>query len=235
MRRPSLWVALPAVREAMPADALDSLPAEDRKLLHGYLDAKTFVIGAGFAADIDWAEDLGLRRAHLTPQLVLSEAAWVVVNSGFRFEVVKKIWPGLRIAFAEFIPEQVTAACVPAASHHLNHLPKLKAIVDIAAEVRCDCPGIIADADDPPKLQRLPFIGKVTCYHLAKLLGADVVKPDVHLTRAAAAAGRDPKSLCEMLGSLVGDRATTVDSVLWRWGQQKRAKAEDWERLFHLP
>jgi hypothetical protein len=83
-------------------------------------------------------------------------------------------------------------------------------------------------------LTRLPYIGKITCYHLAKLLGADVVKPDVHLTRAAHAAGKaSALALCETVRDEIGERLTVIDSVFWRYGEQQIARGwPSWELLF---
>src|SRR5204862_28581 len=48
-------------------------------------------------------------------------------------------------------------------------------------------------AHGPTWLTRCPYIGPVTCWHLAKNVGMDVVKPDRHLVRMAQASGaRDP-------------------------------------------
>ena len=212
-------------------EALSLLPAKDRALLCGYLTASRLITDAGYGCDIDWAESLGCKK--LTPQEVMSECAWVVVNSGFRFAVVRKLWPGLRVAFHDFDPALVDGSCVEPARRHLGHMGKLKAIVAIAAEVRRDCAAIVADAREPKKLMRLPYIGKITCYHLAKVLGADVVKPDVHLTRAAAAVATTPDELCRSIGALTGDRVTVVDSVLWRYGEQRVARGwADWPQLW---
>lgn len=206
------------------------LPERDRLLLVGYLTAKEFVVRAGFASDIDWAENL--RFVQLTPGYVMRETAWVIVNSGFRFQVARKLWPALEDAFNGFDPERIDERCRPGALRVLNYPRKIDAIIQMACLVR-DCFDIIVEhRADVDYLRSLPFIGPVTCYHLAKLLGADVVKPDVHLVRASTAAEMEPQALCNLLGSLTGDRATTVDSVLWRWAEQKQAKLEDWMLLF---
>ena len=67
-------------------------------------------------------------------------------------------------------------------------------------------------------IQTLPFMGPATSYHLAKNIGLDVVKPDRHLLRMAAAVGYDsPSLLCEDIAASVGDRVSVVDVVLWRF------------------
>ncbi len=52
---------------------------------------------------------------------------------------------------------------------------------------------------DPDKLGKLPYIGKVTCYHLARNIGIlNVIKPDLHLVRMAKHWGfSSPLELCE--------------------------------------
>jgi hypothetical protein len=224
----------PTIPDPSPGSCLPDialLPPADRRLLAGYLQAKQFICAAGHGDDIEWAEGLG--RILPNPIYVMREAAWVVLNSGFRYEVVLKMWPRLSAAFHGFDPAKITDACKPAALKVLHYQKKIDAIVAIAMVVREDLDGLLRDRHEPEKLCRLPFIGPVTCYHLAKLLGADTVKPDVHLTRAAKAAGTTPQELCRLLGCLTGDRVTTADSVLWRWGQLKRAREEDWAGLWN--
>ena len=63
-------------------------------------------------------------------------------------------------------------------------------------------------------LTGLPWIGSITCWHLAKNYGHDCAKPDRHLVRIAGAEGVNP--LCERLSHETGDRVATVDLVLWR-------------------
>lgn len=71
-------------------------------------------------------------------------------------------------------------------------------------------------AADPLEFLGLPFIGKVTKYHLARNLGMDFAKPDRHLTRIAAKYNTNVHELCRALSLESGDRIGTVDVVLWR-------------------
>ena len=169
------------------------------ELLRGYLDAKLKVIEAGYENDIAWAE--GLEHVEPDAQYLMCEAAWVIINSDFRYAVARRLWP----------------------------------IVELAAILRREGhERIVAEAQDPPKLTRLPWIGKITCWHLAKVLGADVIKPDVHLTRAAKWAGFETAvGLCKAIRDLGGDRLTVIDSVLWRYGEQQEVrKWPSWEQLW---
>jgi len=62
----------------------------------------------------------------------------------------------------------------------------------------------------------LPWVGSVTKFHLAKNLGADVAKPDVHLNRLAEPSGETAQELCGRLAKETGYRSATVDLILWR-------------------
>lgn len=67
-------------------------------------------------------------------------------------------------------------------------------------------------------LRCFPMIGPVTCFHLARNLGMDAVKPDRHLVRMSGTLGcRDPLEMCSVVAEHTGERIGVVDVVLWRW------------------
>jgi len=205
---------------------------DNRTLVRGYLRAKGYVIAARFEGDISWAEQLLLVRPNAVD--VLRETAWVIVCSGFRALVARKMWPGLTEAYHQWDPTKVDRWCVERARRTLGHRGKLKAIVKVAETIRTEGhERIVADAAHPERLQRLPWVGPITCYHLAKLLGQDVVKPDIHLQRAAkAAAVASPLELATRVKRATGDPLTVIDSVLWRYGEQRRLQGwPSWEEL----
>lgn len=206
------------------------------ELLGSYLEAKHRVIEAGYEDDISWAE--GLEHVEPDAEYVVREVAWVIVNSGFRFQVARKLWPRISQAFCNWELARIDESCVIEALGVLNHVGKMNAIWTIAKLVREDgIEQILADAREPMKLCRLPWIGKITCWHLAKVLGADVIKPDVHLNRAAKAAGFDTAiGLCKAIRERTGmpaERLTVIDSVLWRYGEQLVARGwSSWDKLW---
>lgn len=65
-------------------------------------------------------------------------------------------------------------------------------------------------------LERLPWIGPITKYHLAKNFGLDYCKPDRWLVRIATSYETTPEELCGRLAKETGDRIGTVDYVIWR-------------------
>ena len=64
--------------------------------------------------------------------------------------------------------------------------------------------------------ETLPWIGPITKFHLAKNLGSNVAKPDVHMLRLAKLSGTTAQELCERLSRETGYRAATIDLILWR-------------------
>ena len=64
--------------------------------------------------------------------------------------------------------------------------------------------------------ETLPWIGPITKFHLAKNLGSNVAKPDVHMLRLAKRSGTAAQELCERLSRETGYRAATIDLILWR-------------------
>lgn len=194
-----------------------------RSLAELYLNAKRFVLEAGFEAEVAWQENACWTP--LTEHRFLSEAAWVVLSSGMRESVVRAVFPAIAAAFAGFSTASEAAAAVKKgrtkALRVFRHAGKIDAIIAIVAHVndiglaavshRLACEGATY-------LRTLPYIGPVTVYHLAKNLGQDVAKPDRHLVRIAHACGyNDPQILCRQLGDFVGDPVPVVDIVLWRF------------------
>lgn len=203
------------------------------RLSVGYIVATGLVQAAGYIDDIIWAEDLA--KVKPDARYVMLEGSWVILNSGFRYVVARKLWPGIREAFNDFEPGRINPSCVHRALQVFRSRPKIAAMWELCRIVQAEgIARILADAQEPPRLCWLPYIGQVTCWHFAKVLGADVVKPDVHLTRAAAAAGMSaPLALCQAIQEDTGDRLTVIDSVLWRYGEQQKARGwPDWVGLW---
>jgi hypothetical protein len=104
---------------------------------------------------------------------------------------------------------------------HSETRPKLGAIV--AAALHVNRQGFAAFkqavlAAPLTELQRLPYIGPVTVWHLAKNLGLDVAKPDRHLTRVSLALGfHDAEQFCTAIAKVIGERRKVVDLIVWRY------------------
>lgn len=208
-------------------------PRRDRQigtsqLLEAYLTAHELVVASGFAAEIDWQDGQCLDA--VSESDFLREAAWVILSAGMRETVVRGRFGRVTTAFYDWQSADVIARrrdqCIRRASVAFNHVGKLSAIGDVAirlAEVGFEVFRDRLRSDGLNELQRLPFIGPVTRYHLAKNLGLDVVKPDRHLVRMAHAAGFDePEAMCRIVAEVTGDRLATIDIVLWRFATLER-------------
>jgi hypothetical protein len=195
---------------------------ERRAALEFYVGAKERVVRAGFGWQIDWQEQLTLER--VDERHVLREQAWVVLSSGMREAVVAGLFDRVSRAFFDWEADAIQknpTRCVARALAAFSHPGKMTAIAANCAMFTNQ--GLEAwkhalRVYGPTWLTRFRYIGPVTCWHLAKNVGLDVVKPDRHLMRMARASGRrDPTALCALFASVTGDRLAVVDLVLWRY------------------
>jgi hypothetical protein len=192
-------------------------------LAKAYLNSKQMVLAAGFGDEIIWQKNLRLDA--FTEHELLRETAWVILSAGMREAVIRKKFPEISEAFFLWKSARVisdhASVCESTALKTFNHRKKIGAIIDVAR--RIDASGfdkmkaeIVADALGT--LQKFPFIGQITVYHLAKNLGANVAKPDRHLTKLAWACGfSDVQDFCQIIAAEVGDTVSEVDIVLWRF------------------
>jgi hypothetical protein len=200
----------------VPSDRMEALA-------HGYLDAKAILVRSGFVDEIDWQESRC--SADVTERELLSEAAWVVLNSGMRESVVRGLFPRIGVAFYEFRSASLivlrASACRRKARRVFDHPAKIGAIIEFARMTDQLGMSVLMDrlrAEGPEFLCSLPFFGPATSRHLGKSLGLDIAKPDRHLSRLAKATGfTDAQGLCEALASITGDRVAVIDLVLWRY------------------
>lgn len=168
-----------------------------------YGELRAAVIAAGYGDEIEWAQ--GLQPPSCGYDLAC-EAIWVILNSGMRYRIARRIWERLKPHLDGGGP----------AGQVFGHKGKAAAIDAIWG--RCDelLEAFRAAEDKVAWCQTLPWIGPITKFHLAKNLGVDCAKPDRHLERIAVAAGLDVHGLCAELAAASGDRVATVDMVLWR-------------------
>jgi hypothetical protein len=195
----------------------------DKYWVDAYRWAKEYVIAQGYSAEIRWQCEASFEA--ITESQFLSEAAWVILSCGMRETVISRKFPLLSTAFLEWDSSGAILRrkrnCRDAALRIFAHEQKIDAILRIIEVVRNEGleemkKGIRSSG--VAYLQRFPFLGPATSYHLAKNLGIDVVKPDRHLLRITAIAGFDsPERFCRYISDAVGDKSSVVDVVLWRF------------------
>jgi endonuclease III len=161
------------------------------------------VVDAGYGSEIIWQESC---YKPFDSKDFMREYIWVVLSAGMKNQVVQMIEQ--RIYNAHNNGEPLGSV--------FKHKGKVKAIEFMFENHE----RIFKEYQEAPNcldyLESLPFIGKITKYHLAKNLGEDVVKPDRHLVRIARSYNTTPQALCEKLSKETGYMKATVDLILWR-------------------
>lgn len=188
-----------------------------------YLIAKEIVIKDGYGKELEWQKKVSLDN--LTESHFLRESAWVILSSGIKESVIRKVFPKISEVFFNWkSSEEISqnqSTCLKSALNHFNHYQKIKAIIEIAkkiAEVGFDDSLKSLETRGISYIKEFPFMGPATSHHLAKNIGFDVAKPDRHLLRVANTAGyTTPAELCLDLSKIVGDDTRTIDLVIWRY------------------
>lgn len=158
---------------------------------------------AGYAEDYNWSETLG---PPADADRFATAAVYVICNSGMHYRVAQDI----------FVRCMASLRRRGSVRRVFGHPGKAKAIGSIWRE-REQLFAAYQSADDKVEFcQSLPWIGPVTSHHLAKDLGVDVAKPDVHLARLARRDKTSVARLCTKLAKQTGYRLATIDTVLWR-------------------
>ena len=168
------------------------------------------------------------------------EFTWVVHASGFSAKAVGKFFPKLLLAYGHWeelaernfdeVMERMTPMCKnrqkAKAIHSMSVMMKKSLTESLSSGITF---GIWWDTfkkdklSSPELLAQLPYIGKVTCFHLARNLGLlEFVTPDLHLVRMAKHWGfPNPTSMCESIQKehtrVTGEKMPLgiVDLVLW--------------------
>lgn len=203
-------------------------PMSSCELTSVYLRAKEHVLNAGYGEEVEWQTNVDFDE--VTESDFLKETAWVILSAGFRESVVRRCFAKVSDAFlgwhdAKRIYEQ-REECLSKALKIFANQQKMEAIAEVVRRVAENGIEIIKEqirVDGISVLERLPYIGPVTSYHLAKNLGLAAVKPDRHLVRIADASGyRSAHEMCSRISEAVGDSLSVVDLVLWRYATLNR-------------
>lgn len=192
-------------------------------VIAAYRRAKDLVLRAGFGEEISWQTSVNL--SGITESDFLREHAWVTLSAGMKERVVRNLFQAISSSFYYWESARVIAGneprCRRLALTHFNNIRKIEAIIVTARSISSKGFNSFKQAlcqDALGTLQSLPYIGPVTCYHLAKNIGLQVAKPDRHLTRLAYSVGySDVQLFCKHISLQSGDSIPVVDIVLWRF------------------
>jgi len=203
--------------------ATNSSRVDRDQLATAYLAAKSFLLQAGFASEIDYQEECSI--ASTGEADFLREGAWVILSSGMRESVIRGKFAEVSAAFghwrsATWITRRA-GTCRRRAIRAFAHAGKVEAIIKLADRVgQSGIDEVLRQVETMgvAYLRTFPFMGPATSCHFAKNLGLDVVKPDRHLVRVSAAAGFDSAwDFCNAIGEVVGEKRSVVDLVIWRY------------------
>jgi len=161
------------------------------------------VIAAGHGDDIEWAENL---KPPANADDFAAEIIFVICNSGMKHTVARRIY--------DRVMEGMRMGQVVQAS--FKHPGKCAAIAEIWRLRRSMFRRYCSAHDKLAFIEGLPWIGKITKYHVAKNFGLQYAKPDVHLTRLAKTFNTTPQAMCEVIAKRAGYKIATVDTLLWR-------------------
>jgi hypothetical protein len=152
---------------------------------------------------------------------------------------VRRIFSKISICFLDWSSATAIndrrAICVATALDVFRSKTKIGAIAECAAIISQK--GFFSThaeiSNDPiNQLQRFPFIGKITAFHLAKNLGFDFPKPDRHLQRLCARHGySDVQKFCSAIADVAGDTVRNIDTLLWRISEMGLADKIDFPSL----
>jgi len=156
----------------------------------------------------------------VTPSDFWAEYIWCVYASGFNAKVLSQKFNGLMSAYGPWDWVQSVAVLWPRVKKVIANEKKFTAVLECRAILKKIGWDAFKEAfcTTPEALGVLPFIGKITKYHLARNIGMDCVKPDLHLVRLAKHYEfPSPEAMCEFLAGLSGERIGVVDLILWSY------------------
>jgi hypothetical protein len=189
----------------MPKKALS--PARRRSRPHltlaQFRELEAVLRARGYNDMITWSETV---MPPTEARTFAREAIYVICNSGMNFITANGIyWKCIRA-----LNQRQSSSTVfghPGKTKAIDYIWKHRKILFAAFEIA---------ENKLAYCHTLPFIGDITKHHLAKNLGLDTIKPDVHLMRLAQAERVSPMALCARLAYQTGYRQSTIDSILWR-------------------
>lgn len=157
----------------------------------------------GHGAAIAWSEALS---APATADAFALEVIHVILNAGMKASVAALIMARCMRALRDGTP----------VADVYGHPGKAAAVETVWRDREQLFAGFIAADDKLAFCKALPWLGPITQFHLAKNLGEDFIKPDVHLVRLARYHDVTPFELCDHLAAVSGYRVGTIDTILWR-------------------
>lgn len=183
-----------------------------------------------FPEELEWAKEISPNTfKFLKSKTFLSEYCWVVYASGFKVEIIESKFPELKIAFKNFDIDLLSRMrSVKQALKIFNNENKancfLKGSKAIYEEGFSNFKKNLKN-DGIDYLEKLPGIGPITKFHLAKNIGlVDIEKPDIWLVRVAEEYNSTVTEVVDFLSKKNKLSRHVVDVILWRYLAEKGLK-----------
>jgi len=151
------------------------------------------------------------------------EYVWVIFTSGFKARYVKKHWDEIREMTFDFDPhrtkkktfEELREQSPNKNTNKLNALLRGSAIVTEKWWKKIQSDPIQEKVMF--ELRKLPFIGKVTIFHIMRNIGFDFFKPDTHIENLAEILGIEDKEMFKIIHQNRDFKYFgVIDYILWQ-------------------
>jgi len=166
-----------------------------------------FIKNSEFANEMEWQNKLEFEDVNI--KQFFEEFVWVVLSAGISNAAALSMFQNFKQTFDPTV---------------IAHPSKRAAIIKgLNSQVKWfnEMKSKKTEREVVEYFGTLPWIGKITKYHLAKNLGIDCVKPDRHLVLLAKKFKWDnPRIMCEWLGERFNMKLRVIDVMLWRYCNQ---------------
>ena len=180
--------------------------------------AFALVIDSGYAWEIDFVKAIPPPE-NQTAENFFRQYLWVIVNAGKKEQVVRKhvIEPFWNAMDGDGTLEGF--GFEKTSPFDLIPIRKKREAAIYVYNNRASLFREFLDSKDRLAfLDSLPFIAETTARHMARNLGMDCAKPDVHLRRLAAVWGfKHPDDLVVEIQKFTDMRIGVIDVLLWRY------------------
>jgi hypothetical protein len=179
---------------------------------------------ANFADELEWAYSISPETfRNLRSKRFLSEYCWVVYASGFRVSTIESIFPNLQTAFKDFeLKSLAQMRSIKPVLSIFNNERKASSFLEGSKLIAKEGFSVFKkrlQKEGVDTLEKLPGIGPITKFHLAKNIGlVDEAKPDIWLVRTAEASSSTVEELAAFLSEKFCMSRHAVDVILWRYG-----------------
>jgi hypothetical protein len=163
------------------------------------------VVLAGYEDEIEWVKNI-LPFENCTPEHFFKQYIWCVLNLGVREQT-------MRAEYEKFL-ETLDVNTI-----HNRFKTKKRLATQAGIDNFVRWFGELKCAKDPiAYLKTLPLIGDTTKWHLARNIGIDCVKPDIHIKRLVAFYGyNSPTEMCKVIQQITPEyKLGVIDLILWR-------------------